>query len=64
MRRKLTDGRFARMEKAKAFDILADRFYDSMVPFCDLNGRCWIVVGDIKKPISSEEYHSLKEAGL
>lgn len=62
--KRVCNNRLAKAAKEKAFDIIKERFYNSILPFCDFSGRCWIVVGDIKKPISSEEYHSLKEAGL
>lgn len=63
MKRNCT-GRLAKEEKAKAFSILYDYFLYEIVPFCEDKGRCWLLVGNTIKRITTEEYYSLKEAGL
>lgn len=57
-------GRLAKEEKAKAFSILYSLFCYDIVPFCDDVGHCWLLVGDRKKRISTEEYYLFKEVGL
>lgn len=63
MKRNCTS-RLAKEEKAKAFSILYSLFCYDIVPFCDFQGRCWLLVGNRKKRISAEEYYILKEVGL
>lgn len=63
MKRKCTR-RLAKEEKAKAFSIIYDLFRYDIVPFCDIQGRCWLLVGNTKKRITVDEYYILKEVEL
>lgn len=63
MKRNCT-GRLAKEEKVKAFSILYNLFYYDIVPFCDDIGRCWLIIGNTRKRITTEEYYTLKEVGL
>jgi hypothetical protein len=56
--------KLAKARQSLAFAILKAYFNESIMTFCDLQGRCWLVVGDTKKRISTEEYYLFKEVGL
>lgn len=56
--------KLAKARQSLAFAILKNYFSESIMTFCDLQGRCWLLVGDRKKRISTKEYYLFKEVGL
>lgn len=62
--RRGSKNKLAKARQSLAFAILKTYFSESIMTFCDLQGRCWLLVGDIKKRISTEEYYLFKEVDL
>lgn len=62
--RRGSKNKLTKASQSLAFSILKTYFRESIMTFCDFQGRCWLLVGDRKKRISTKEYYLFKEVGL